>query len=178
VQGPSWPPISFRSQDEPPLSKNVPSIRLLERRNFSCTWSRRISCLCLCGPPFQYDVENSFILSDNISKKGDITSTSGGSADVWKGHRNGERVRITEFQVYEAHADHPTQVNILIDRNCHLQSTVTHRYQSGYRNPHGEERHPRIRASRSSGRHTPLVSRAEARNHCPGTHRGKTLLRR
>jgi hypothetical protein len=37
-----------------------------------------------------------------------------------------------------------------------------HRRRPEYRNPHGEERHLRIRVSRLSGRHTFLVSRTEA----------------
>lgn len=42
----------------------------------------------------------SSMLSDNISKEGDIAFTSGGFMDVWKGHYNGKNVRITAYRVY------------------------------------------------------------------------------
>ena len=52
----------------------------------------------VCGS--QSILPHSFVLSDNISKEGNITFTSGGSADVWKGLHNGKRVRITAFRTY------------------------------------------------------------------------------
>ena len=54
----------------------------------------------ICGS--QTILPRSFILSGNISKEGDIAFTSGGSADVWKGHHNGKRVRITAPRAYTA----------------------------------------------------------------------------
>jgi len=54
----------------------------------------------VCGS--QIVLPRSFILSDNISKEGDIPFTSGGSVDVWKGRHNGRHVRITAYRAYTA----------------------------------------------------------------------------
>lgn len=54
----------------------------------------------ICGS--QTILPRSFILSDNISKEGNIPFTSGGSVDVWKGHHNGKHVRITAPRTYTA----------------------------------------------------------------------------
>ena len=42
----------------------------------------------------------SCILSENISKEGDIAIASGGFADIWKGRHNGNRVCIKAFRAY------------------------------------------------------------------------------
>ena len=42
----------------------------------------------------------SCIISDNISKRGDIAFASGGFADVWKGRHKGSPVCIKAFRVY------------------------------------------------------------------------------
>ena len=42
----------------------------------------------------------SYVLSDNVSKCGDILSASGGFADVWKSFRNGNCVCVKAFRVY------------------------------------------------------------------------------
>jgi len=52
----------------------------------------------ICGS--QSILPRSFILSDNISKEGNIPFTSGGSVDVWKGRHNGKHVRVTAFRAY------------------------------------------------------------------------------
>jgi hypothetical protein len=44
----------------------------------------------------------SCILSENISKEGDIAFASGGFADVWKGRHNGKLVCIKAFRAYTA----------------------------------------------------------------------------
>ena len=54
----------------------------------------------VCGS--QTILPRSFILSDNISKEGDIAFTSGGFADVWKGRHNEKYVRIIAFRAYTA----------------------------------------------------------------------------
>ena len=50
----------------------------------------------VCGS--QTILPRSCILSDNISKEGDIAFASGGFADVWKGRHNGNRVCIKTFR--------------------------------------------------------------------------------
>ena len=52
----------------------------------------------VCGS--QGILPRSCILSENISKEGDIALTSGGFIDVWKGRHNGNRVCIKEFRAY------------------------------------------------------------------------------
>ena len=42
----------------------------------------------------------SCILSEDISKEGDVAFDSGGFTDVWKGHHNGNRVCIKAFHAY------------------------------------------------------------------------------
>jgi len=54
----------------------------------------------VCGS--QTILPRSCILSDGISKEGDIAFASGGFADVWKGRRNGDRVCIKAFRAYTA----------------------------------------------------------------------------
>ena len=54
----------------------------------------------VCGS--QTVLPHSCILSDNISKEGDIAVASGGFADVWKGRHNKNHVCIKAFRVYTA----------------------------------------------------------------------------
>ena len=42
----------------------------------------------------------SCVLSDDISREGDIAFASRGFADVWKGRHNGNRVCIKAFRAY------------------------------------------------------------------------------
>ena len=42
------------------------------------------------------------MISENISKEGDIAFASGGFADVWKGRYNGNRVCIKVCRAYTA----------------------------------------------------------------------------
>ena len=44
----------------------------------------------------------SCILSENISKEGDIAFASGGFTEVWKGRHNGNRMCIKAFRAYTA----------------------------------------------------------------------------
>lgn len=52
----------------------------------------------VCG--LQTILPRSCILSENISKEGDIAFASGGFADVWKGRHNGNSVCIKAFRAY------------------------------------------------------------------------------
>lgn len=54
----------------------------------------------VCG--LQSILPRSCILSDNITKEGDIAFTSRGFADVWEGHHNGNRVCIKAFRIFAA----------------------------------------------------------------------------
>ena len=54
----------------------------------------------VCG--LQTILPRSCILSDNVSKEGDIAFASGGFADVWKGRHNGNPVCIKAFRAYTA----------------------------------------------------------------------------
>ncbi|KAF9648264.1 kinase-like protein [Thelephora ganbajun] len=54
----------------------------------------------VCGS--QTILPHSCVLSDNISKEGDIAFASGGFADVWRGRHNGNRVSIKAFRTYTA----------------------------------------------------------------------------
>jgi hypothetical protein len=54
----------------------------------------------VCG--LQTVLPRSCILSENISKEGDIAFASGGFADVWKGRHNGNSVCIKAFRAYTA----------------------------------------------------------------------------
>ena len=54
----------------------------------------------VCGS--QTILPRSCVLSDNISKEGDIAFASGGFADVWKGRHNENRVCIKAFRAYTA----------------------------------------------------------------------------
>ena len=54
----------------------------------------------VCGA--QTILPRSCILSENISKEGDIAFASGGFADVWRGCCGGNRVRIKVFRAYTA----------------------------------------------------------------------------
>ena len=54
----------------------------------------------VCGS--QTILPRSCILSENISKEGDIAFASGGFTDVWKGRHNGNRVCIKAFRAYTA----------------------------------------------------------------------------
>ena len=42
------------------------------------------------------------MLSDNVTKEGDIAFASGGFADIWEGRHNGNRVCIKAFRVFAA----------------------------------------------------------------------------
>ena len=52
----------------------------------------------VCGS--QGILPRSCILSENISKEGDIAFASGGFTDVWKGRHDGNRVCIRAFRAY------------------------------------------------------------------------------
>jgi len=54
----------------------------------------------VCGA--QTILPRSCILSDGISKEGDIALSSKGFSQVWKGHHNGNRVCIKAFRAYTA----------------------------------------------------------------------------
>ena len=54
----------------------------------------------ICGS--QTILPRSCILSDNISREGDIAFVSGRFADVWKGRHNENRVCIKAFRAYTA----------------------------------------------------------------------------
>ena len=54
----------------------------------------------VCGS--QQILPRSCILSENISKQGDIAFASGGFADVWKGRYDGNCVCIKMFRAYTA----------------------------------------------------------------------------
>ena len=54
----------------------------------------------VCGS--QAILPRSCILSENISREGNIAFFSGGFADVWKGRHNGNRVGIKAFRAYTA----------------------------------------------------------------------------
>ena len=54
----------------------------------------------VCGS--QGILPRSCILSENISKEGDIAFASGRFNDVWKGRHNENRVCIKVFQAYTA----------------------------------------------------------------------------
>ena len=54
----------------------------------------------VCGS--QIILPRSFILSDNVTKEGDVPFDRQGFADVWKGHYNGNRVCIRVFRVSTA----------------------------------------------------------------------------
>ena len=54
----------------------------------------------VCGS--QTILPRSCILSEGISKEGDIAFASGGFADIWKGRHNGDRVCIKAFRAYTA----------------------------------------------------------------------------
>lgn len=68
-----------------PLDLRRRSVRILRR---------------LCG--LQIILPRSCILSDNISKEGDIAFASGGFADVWRGRHNGNVVCVKAFRAYTA----------------------------------------------------------------------------
>ena len=44
----------------------------------------------------------SCIISDRLSRNGEIAFASGGFADVWKGRHNGNAVCMKEFRAYTA----------------------------------------------------------------------------
>ena len=54
----------------------------------------------VCGS--QTILPRSCVISDNISKEGDIAFASGGFADVWKGRHNDNTVCIKAFRAYTA----------------------------------------------------------------------------
>jgi len=54
----------------------------------------------VCGA--QTILPRSCMLSENISKEGDIAFASGGFADVWRGRHGGNRVCIKAFRAYTA----------------------------------------------------------------------------
>ena len=54
----------------------------------------------VCG--LQRILPRSCIISDGISKEGDIAFASGGFADVWKGRYNGNPVCVKAFRAYTA----------------------------------------------------------------------------
>jgi len=54
----------------------------------------------VCGS--QAILPRSCILSENISREGDIAFASGGFADVWKGRSGGTRVCVKAFRAYTA----------------------------------------------------------------------------
>ena len=54
----------------------------------------------VCGS--QTILPPSCVISDNISKEGDIAFASGGFADVWKGRHNDNPVYIKAFRAYTA----------------------------------------------------------------------------
>ena len=44
----------------------------------------------------------SCMLSDNVTKEGEIAFASGGLADIWEGRHNGNRVCIKAFCIFTA----------------------------------------------------------------------------
>ena len=66
----------------------------------------------VCGS--QTILPRSCILSENISKEGDIAFASGGFADVWKGLHMGDRVCVRTFRA------HTTEKQSKIKQVCSL----------------------------------------------------------
>jgi len=54
----------------------------------------------VCGA--QAILPRSCVLSDNISKEGDIAFASGVSTDAWRGRHGGNRVCVKAFRAYTA----------------------------------------------------------------------------
>ena len=74
----------------------------LEALNVEPDLQEKIVCILwrVCGS--QTILPRSCILSDNITKDGKITLASGGFADVWGGHHNGNHVCVRAFRVLTA----------------------------------------------------------------------------
>ena len=72
----------------------------------------------LCG--LQIILPRSCILSDNISKEGDIAFASGGFADVWKGRHNGNVVCVKAFRAYTA--ENLAKIKQVCSRRYYVQS--------------------------------------------------------
>ena len=78
------------------------SSQAFEAQNMSLDLRKRSARILrrVCG--LQMILPRSCIISDNISKEGDIAFASGGFADVWKGRHSGNSVCIKEFRAYTA----------------------------------------------------------------------------
>ena len=70
----------------------------------------------VCGS--QTILPRSCILSENISKEGDIAFASGGFVDVWKGRHNRNRVCIKVFRAYKA--EDPSKIKQVCSLRFHV----------------------------------------------------------
>ena len=82
----------------------------------------------VCG--LQTILPRSCILSENISKEGDIAFASGGFADVWKGRHNGNSVCIKAFRAYTA--ENLSKIKQVGSQCCHVYHALLTTRGSAY----------------------------------------------
>jgi hypothetical protein len=98
--------VDILDQVSRPTRTGVPHLitpaQAFEAPNMSLDLRRRSVRILrrVCGQ--QTILPRSCILSENISKEGDIAFASGGFADVWKGRHNGNPVSVKAFRAYTA----------------------------------------------------------------------------